>query len=127
MNERNVGLDLAFEAVQKQVYFSQKLIMLPNDGIFCFSTMIQTLHLSEEATQTEESGNSTQTDYGQIDDSSTEEESVIERLSRLFSVVRFFFRESEALFCDLLSDHGVFTSFYEISFRQNFKVLHQRI
>ena len=90
MNEWNVEMDLSTEVVQKQVYFSQKLIMLPNDGIFCFSTMIQT-HLSEEATQTEESGNSTQTDYGQIDDSSTEEESVIERLSRLFSVVRFFF------------------------------------
>ena len=63
--------------------------MAPNDGILCFSTMIQT-HLSEEATQTEESGNSSLTDYGQIDDSS-EEESVIERLSRLFSAVSFFF------------------------------------
>ena len=62
--------------------------MAPNDGILCFSTMIQT-HLSEEATQTEESGNSSLTDYGQIDDSS-EEESVIERLSRLFSAVSFF-------------------------------------
>eukprot|EP00093_Oithona_nana_P004906 04906.XXX_102426_101393_1 [CDS] Oithona nana genome sequencing. len=60
--------------------------MLPNDGILCFSTMIQT-HLSEEATQTEESGSSSHTDFGQIDDSS-EEESVIERLSRLFSASR---------------------------------------
>ena len=62
--------------------------MLPNDGILCFSTMIQT-HLSEEATQTEESGSSSHTDFGQIDDSS-EEESVIERLSRLFSAVSVF-------------------------------------
>ena len=66
--------------------------MLPNDGILCFSTMIQT-HLSEEATQTEESGSSSHTDFGQIDDSS-EEESVIERLSRLFSAVSVF-----VLFC----------------------------
>ena len=67
--------------------------MAPNDGILCFSTMIQT-HLSEEATQTEESGNSSLTDYGQIDDSS-EEESVIERLSRLFSAVSFFYHHKK--------------------------------
>ena len=78
---------------QKQVQHntSEKVlikIMLPNDGILCFSTMIQT-HLSEEATQTEESGSSSHTDFGQIDDSS-EEESVIERLSRLFSAVSVF-------------------------------------
>ena len=69
--------------------------MAPNDGILCFSTMIQT-HLSEEATQTEESGNSSLTDYGQIDDSS-EEESVIERLSRLFSAVSFFLPSQKSL------------------------------